>query len=285
MLGFGEVIKLYQQPPDSVVAEVGEFTRNAFNEAGTPVLICAYNEEADLPVTLASLARSSEAVNPIVVDNGSSDRTAEFAEVLGATVIEERGPAKVFALIKGIGYIANELGKLEILFTDADTLVQKHWASRSGSELDKLGDYGVVSGAALYHNYGPGSRLKPFNLFHGAGALVKHYGRYLSATPLSARGGNMAVRFDNTDTVDEILSTFRLDKLTTEDSVLTENLISSGAHDSYLLDPRTIVLTRGDRITDLATLKESRKPGNDRIEVLYQEWVERFNLQKQYISE
>jgi len=52
------------------------------------VLIPALNEEASLPYVLADL--SQEAVNEVVViDNGSSDRTAEVARSGGATVLNE----------------------------------------------------------------------------------------------------------------------------------------------------------------------------------------------------
>jgi len=50
------------------------------------VLIPALNEEAALPYVLADLPK--EVVNEVVViDNGSSDRTAEVARAGGATVL------------------------------------------------------------------------------------------------------------------------------------------------------------------------------------------------------
>ena len=52
------------------------------------VLIPALNEEVALPHVLADLPR--EAVEEVVVvDNGSSDRTAEVARASGATVLSE----------------------------------------------------------------------------------------------------------------------------------------------------------------------------------------------------
>lgn len=55
--------------------------------ATTLVIIPALNEEASLPRVLADLARSTEGLDIVVVDDGSTDRTAEVARAAGATVL------------------------------------------------------------------------------------------------------------------------------------------------------------------------------------------------------
>ncbi len=90
------------------------------------VVIPAYNEENYLPQTLQSL---KELLHPdfdieiIVVDGGSTDKTAELAQAAGV---------RVFSITKdGIGRARQkglEVTKGEIVaFTDADTLVPKNW--------------------------------------------------------------------------------------------------------------------------------------------------------------
>jgi len=91
------------------------------------VVIPALNEEKELGECLASLAgQTFPAFEVIVVDNGSTDRTASLAEQWGAQVVAEvrRGP----------GY-ARETGfraaKAPIIAsTDADTVLPPHWVSR-----------------------------------------------------------------------------------------------------------------------------------------------------------
>jgi 4,4'-diaponeurosporenoate glycosyltransferase len=87
------------------------------------VIIPARNEEHNLPTLLRSLA--SQAVKPreiLVVDDGSTDRTAEVARQLGATVIVSKSVpdgwrGKTWACHQGAQAATGEL----LLFVDADT--------------------------------------------------------------------------------------------------------------------------------------------------------------------
>jgi len=276
MLGFRDVVKLYDQSPETVVAEVSDFSREAFDVNGIPVLICAYNEERDLPVTLASLARSSEAVYPIVVDNGSDDRTAEFAEAMGATVLRETRPSKVFALKHGLRSIAVDASMPRVLLTDADTLVPKHWARINDNCLKKVGDFSVVSGTALYHTVGEKGVSHTFNLVHNLGSLTLHYLRYLKADQLeSARGHSMGLSFDSTNTARDVIDSLTSDEIIVDDVVLTENMIAHGANDGFVIDPRSIVFTRGDRIKNFGSLRVAMDSRESRIQHLYPDWVKR----------
>jgi glycosyltransferase involved in cell wall biosynthesis len=97
------------------------------------IIIPAFNEEKRLPATLASLknylkAQPWDFAELLVVDDGSSDRTAELARAAGARVLENPGN-------RGKGYSVRH-GMLEALgdwalLTDADL-------STPIEELDRL---------------------------------------------------------------------------------------------------------------------------------------------------
>ena len=77
-------------------------------KADTLVFLPAWNEEASLPAVLAELRAELPGVDVLVVDDGSTDRTAEIASAAGAEVVsfpENRGlPAGIAA---GYAYAAD----------------------------------------------------------------------------------------------------------------------------------------------------------------------------------
>jgi glycosyltransferase involved in cell wall biosynthesis len=87
------------------------------------VIIPAYNEESFLPDTLAGLHLAMEAVTLqgeiIVVDNGSTDNTAEVAQKYGATVVPE--PFRQIARARNSG--AKAANGAFLIFLDADTIL------------------------------------------------------------------------------------------------------------------------------------------------------------------
>lgn len=90
------------------------------------VIMPVYNGERMIGDALNSLipqVRRLAAAELLVVDNGSSDRTAAVARSAGATVIEEtkRGPAA--ARNAGLRRAAGEI----IVYLDADTLPTRGW--------------------------------------------------------------------------------------------------------------------------------------------------------------
>lgn len=90
------------------------------------VVTSAYNEEKDLPKCLESLTNQTfpkENYEIIIVDNNSTDKTAEIAKSFGATVIHEKKQGYVFALSEGMNKANGEI----IAITDADTIVHPNW--------------------------------------------------------------------------------------------------------------------------------------------------------------
>ena len=90
------------------------------------VIIPAFNEERMLVSCLGSLARldwPAEAVQIIVVDNGSTDGTVELATSLDATVFED--PDRTVAGLRNLG--AEHADGTILAFVDADCTVPEDW--------------------------------------------------------------------------------------------------------------------------------------------------------------
>jgi cellulose synthase/poly-beta-1,6-N-acetylglucosamine synthase-like glycosyltransferase len=97
------------------------------------VLVTAYNEEKDLPLCLDSIRSSDfpkERYELVVVDNNSTDKTAEIAERYGSRVVKETRQGNTFAVSAGMKAAKGEI----IAMTDADSIVDRTWLS----EIDKL---------------------------------------------------------------------------------------------------------------------------------------------------
>jgi len=94
------------------------------------VIVPAFNEELYLPRTLSSLQRAAAdcecSVELIVVDNASTDRTAEIARVSGAMVVCE--PVHNVARVRNAGAAAAH-GEV-LVFVDADTIVPHEFHDR-----------------------------------------------------------------------------------------------------------------------------------------------------------
>ncbi len=93
------------------------------------VIVPAYNAEATLTDTLEALARQSiprEHYEIIVVDDGSTDRTAEIAEAYADTVLRQENAGPAAARNAGVAIARGEI----VLFTDADCAPIPEWIER-----------------------------------------------------------------------------------------------------------------------------------------------------------
>ncbi|MFF8290182.1 bifunctional polysaccharide deacetylase/glycosyltransferase family 2 protein [Streptomyces sp. NPDC016309] len=135
------------------------------------VLVPAYNEGKCIAKTLRSLAAGTHPVEVIVVDDGSTDDTADIAEALaavlpGVRVVRQRNAGKSAALNTGIRHARHDL----IVMMDGDTvfepstvheLVQPFADARVGavSGNAKVGNRGSVLGAWQHIEYVMGFSL------------------------------------------------------------------------------------------------------------------------------
>ena len=105
------------------------------------VVIPAYNEQELLPRALAALNNcliymtggiiqhaSNLGVNIVVVDNGSTDLTAEVSRVMGTVLLKETTKGIPFARNKGLNNIPESVRV--VLTTDADGVVSPDWIEK-----------------------------------------------------------------------------------------------------------------------------------------------------------
>lgn len=150
------------------------------------VVIPAYNEEKYLARCLVSLQDQTfpkDQYEIVVVDNNSSDRTAEIAREHGVKVVH-------FAKIQGVSATRQEgIEKARadiVLFTDADITVSKDWIEK----IDKImsDEHILCMGGSVYPRRANGMIVSLFFLYDYALRVHQVFGKMLPW------GSNMAVR-------------------------------------------------------------------------------------------
>lgn len=120
------------------------------------VVIPAYNEEKYLPKTLESIADLDRKPDEtIVIDGGSTDKTAQVARSLGVKVVTIAHRGIGYARQKGILAATGDI----IADTDADTLVPTDWLTNHIRVLTKpdvvlsFGPFRVLDGSFPYYQH------------------------------------------------------------------------------------------------------------------------------------
>lgn len=89
------------------------------NNAIIVVIIPAYNEEASIGKVVSEIPEIVSEV--IVINNNSTDKTAEVAAAKGATVLHENRKGYGYACLKGMEYLEHQVKKPDIVvFLDGD---------------------------------------------------------------------------------------------------------------------------------------------------------------------
>jgi len=138
-------------------------SRSKQSASGVTVVIPAFDEEGGIEDSVRSVqAALSELDCPhelLVVDDGSTDRTAELAEAAGARVLvqpENRGYGA--ALKAGIALAAYDV----VVITDADGTYP---ADRIGDLVEAMADYDMVVGARIGDNVSVPLERRPAKWF------------------------------------------------------------------------------------------------------------------------
>ncbi|SDT08374.1 Glycosyl transferase family 2 [Friedmanniella luteola] len=150
------------------------------------VVVPAFDEEAYLPATLASLARQQVpgGFEVVVVDNASTDGTAEVATRHGARVVREEAPGVCAARQRG----TEEARGAIVVSTDADTVHPDGWLARLAARFDDE-DVVAVAGPCRYLDPPWWARVFPVGWFTLIGAVHALTGRvlYVTATNVAFR--------------------------------------------------------------------------------------------------
>lgn len=154
------------------------------------VIIPALNEERTLPSVLNDIPK--DIVNEvIVIDNGSSDRTAETAKEMGATVLFEPKKGYGYPCLRGIDYLRTKKPDI-VVFVDGNY-------SDHPDEIYKLiepmvnENYDLVIGSRILGNVEKGALRLPVrfgNLLATALIRILYHFKYTDVGPFRA------VRFD-----------------------------------------------------------------------------------------
>lgn len=125
------------------------------------VIIPALNEEKTLPKVLEDIPKDL-VDEVVVVDNGSTDRTPQIAEELGATLLFESKKGYGYPCLRGIEYLKEKNPDI-VIFLDGNY-------SDYPTEIIKLitpivkEDYDLVIGSRVMGNYEKGSLRAPVYL-------------------------------------------------------------------------------------------------------------------------
>ncbi len=112
------------------------------------IVVPCYNESAYVASAIKSL-KSQTYTGPyeiIVVDNNSTDKTAEIAKSLGVKVVKEKNAGVCYARQKGTDAARGEI----IVSTDADSTFDKDWLKRIDEAFAQSDDIVAVTGPFSY---------------------------------------------------------------------------------------------------------------------------------------
>ncbi len=156
-------------------------------------VIPAYNEEALIgqcvESVVAEVRRSGRDCEIVVVNNNSTDRTAEIAARAGARVIDEPQKGIVSARDGGFRATTAEL----VANIDGDTMVPPGWLDVVFEEFEKNPRLVCLSGPYVYYDLGLGHRFI-VGMFYGLTTLIYWINHYLLRVGSVVQGGNFVLK-------------------------------------------------------------------------------------------
>jgi glycosyltransferase involved in cell wall biosynthesis len=160
-------------------------------------VIPAYNEEALIgkcvESVLAEIKRSGRTdIDVVVVNNNSTDRTAEVAGAYaGVRVVDEKQKGLVSARDGGFRATTAEL----VANIDGDTIVPAGWLDVVFSEFEKDDRLVCLSGPYVYYDLSFWNQVL-IGMFYGLTKLIYAVNRYVLRVGSVVQGGNFVLRRD-----------------------------------------------------------------------------------------
>ncbi|MBI4923412.1 MAG: glycosyltransferase [Devosia nanyangense] len=159
-------------------------------------VIPAYNEEVLIgkcvESVLAEVKRCGRQVDVVVVNNNSTDRTAEIAASYpGVRVVDEKQKGLVSARDGGFQATTAEL----VANIDGDTIVPVGWLDTVFSEFERDEKLVCLSGPYVYYDLSVWNRFL-VSLFYGLTYLIYFVNHYLLRVGSVVQGGNFVFRRD-----------------------------------------------------------------------------------------
>jgi len=114
------------------------------------VILAALNEEAGIRLSLAELKMVLGDSKHLVVDGNSVDRTAKFAEEMGAEVLFQDGSGKGQAIAQAIKHVNSDIQY--VVFTDADYTYPVKCLPEMIRILEENPEVGMVTGNRFTHS-------------------------------------------------------------------------------------------------------------------------------------
>lgn len=215
--------------------------------AGCSLVICARNEEGDLPLCLESVENQSiksDEMEVVLVDDASADRTGELMEEYSQ---RSRYSVKVLHLPKvKPGEISGKWRPLKeglklaardhLLMTDADAVLPPNWAT---NHLRALQDYPIAAGFVVINRRGIWGNIQCLDwlFISGVGCSLSNWN-----SPQAAFGKNLSVRRgDYLETGGYETIGFSL----TEDQALVSAVTKRGKELNFLLNHDICVKSPG----------------------------------------
>ncbi|MBX4199283.1 glycosyltransferase family 2 protein [Candidatus Saccharibacteria bacterium] len=211
----------------------------------TPTIIAARNEAQQIGRTLDVLSRQDRSVEPIVVVNGSTDRTADIARNSGAIVLES-AEGKMPALQEGLRYLGSRaLEPVLILDADSRPFLRK-WSGRMSDELENSPKQAP---ALVWGPYIFSDEINPaLGAFFSATSMYVSWADRHKDNPRTIRGGNMGLFMRKDELLEEILA---LDNYWPRDDVaIFDSMKNHDANHKVIFRPEGCVLTSGFRTMD-----------------------------------
>lgn len=164
-------------------------------------VIPAYNEEkcigSCLSAVIESLKKTGKEAEIIVVNNASTDKTAEVAGGFpGVKVIHE--PKKGLLHARQAGYAAATGDILANI--DADTMIDSDWLNRVFHEFSKNDKLVALSGPFIYHDL-PKHKRPLVKIFYYAGYITHLFNAKVLKTAAMMQGGNFIVKKNSLDQI------------------------------------------------------------------------------------